>query len=108
LSGLYLSDDKSKPRKWKFPKGTTLAAGEHLIVWTDEGGKTAPGLHANFKLSKSGEVVMLLDRDDRGNSLIDSVEFGEQRADIAFGRYPNGRGKWQLLPPTPGKANVAE
>jgi hypothetical protein len=108
LSGLYLTDDKSKPRKWKFPKGTKLAAAEHLIVWADEGGKSAAGLHANFKLSKSGETVLLLDQDDRGNTLIDTVEFGEQRADIAFGRYPDGRGKWQLLPPTPGRANVAE
>jgi hypothetical protein len=51
--------------------------------------------------------VLLLDRDDRGNSVIDSLEFAEQRTDIAFGRYPDARGNWQLLPPTPGTANVA-
>jgi hypothetical protein len=108
LSGLHLTDDKSKPRKWTFPEGTKLAAGEHLIVWADEQGKEKSGLHANFKLSKSGEVVLLLDRDDRGNVLIDSLEFSEQRSDISYGRYPDGRGKWQVLPPTPGKANVVE
>jgi hypothetical protein len=105
LSGLYLSDDKSKPRKWAFPKGTTLAAGGHLIVWADEGSKSAPGLHANFKLAKGGEVVLLIGQDD---TLIDSLEFGEQRADVAFGRYPNGVGRLQLLPPTPGAPNVAK
>jgi hypothetical protein len=102
LTGMYLSDDKSKPRKWAFPKGTTLAPGAFLIVWADEGGKSQPGLHANFKLAKEGETVLLIDRND---TLIDSLEFGEQRNDVAYGRYPSGQGKWQLMPPTPGGPN---
>jgi hypothetical protein len=104
LSGMHLSDDKSKPRKWTFPKGTTLAPGAFLIVWADEGGKSQPGVHANFKLAKGGETLLLIDRDD---TLIDSLEFGEQKTDIAFGRYPSGQGKWQLVPPTPGGPNKA-
>ncbi|HJS07649.1 MAG TPA: lamin tail domain-containing protein, partial [Pirellulales bacterium] len=104
LTGMYLSDDKSKPRKWKFPKGTTLAAGAYLIIWADEGGKSQSGLHANFKLAKEGEALLLIDRDD---TLIDSLEFGEQKADVAYGRYPSGQGKWQLVPPTPGGPNQA-
>jgi spore coat protein CotH len=107
LSGLHLTTSKDKPRKWKFPSGTKLAPGERLIVWADSDSKAKPGLHANFKLAKSGEAVYLTDRNERGNAILDGVEFGEQRADVAWGRFPEGAGKWQLLPPTPGAPNVA-
>jgi len=108
LSGMYLSDRKENPRKWRFPKGTTLAPGAHLIVWMDEQGKAQPGLHANFKMSKSGETVLLVDTDERGNALLDSVVFGEQKADVALGRFPDGKGAFKALPPTPGKSNKEE
>jgi hypothetical protein len=108
LSGMYLSDDKAKLRKWKFPSGTKLAPGGYLIIWADEDGKAKPDLHANFKLSKTGEGVWLSDSDDRGGAALDSVEFSSQRADVAFGRYPDAKGKWQPLPPTPGKPNAAK
>jgi hypothetical protein len=108
LSGMYLTDDKQKPQKWKFPSGTKLAPGNYLIVWADEGGKRAPDLHANFKLSKTGEGVWLIDSDARGNAIVDTVEFSSQRADVAFGRYPDATGQWQPLPPTPGKPNLAK
>jgi hypothetical protein len=39
--------------------GNSDATGGFVIVWADEDGKAAPGLHANFKLSESGELVML-------------------------------------------------
>jgi hypothetical protein len=35
-------------------------------VWTDGKAEAKPGLHANFKLSKAGERVLLIDRDARG------------------------------------------
>ena len=98
-------DRKDNPRKWRFPKGTSLAPGAYLIVWMDEDGKAQLGLHANFKMSKSGETVLLLDTDERGNALLDSVSFGEQKADVALGRFPNGKGAFRELPPTPGKEN---
>jgi hypothetical protein len=106
LSGMYLSDKKDNPRKWKFPADVKLRAGEHLIVWADEGGKDAEGLHANFKLSKNGENIWLIDTDARNNEVLDKVEFTSQRQDVAFGRFPDGKGEWRPLPPTPGKANV--
>ena len=105
LSGMYLSDRKDNPRKWRFPKGATLAPGAYLIVWCDDDGKAKSGLHANFKMSKSGETVLLLDADERGNALLDSVTFGEQQADVAWGRLPDGKGAFRPLPATPGKEN---
>lgn len=105
LSGMYLSDKKDNPRKWRFPDGTTLAPGARLIVWADEDGKAEPGLHANFKLSKSGETVLLVDKDERGNALLDSVTFGKQADDAALGRSPDGNGDFKALSPTPRESN---
>ena len=32
LSGYHLSDKQTNPTKWAFPAGTTIAAGDHLLV----------------------------------------------------------------------------
>lgn len=107
LSGMYLSDNENNLRKWAFSAGTTLAPGSFLVIWADEDGNDAPGLHANFKLSASGESVMLVDTDKRGNVILDSVTFGTQNTDVSYGRYPDGAGVFKLLPlPTPGLLNA--
>lgn len=108
LTGMYLSDKEDNLTKWQFPEGTEIPANGYLIVWLDENGEDAPnGLHANFKLSKNGETVMLVDTDARGNKVLDSVTFGEQETDIAFGRLPNGTGEFQVVESTPGAENMA-
>ncbi len=105
LSGMYLSDSQKNPRKWKFPDGTQIAPGGYLIVWADEDGKARSGLHANFKLSKNGETVMLIDTDQQGNQVLDQIEFGVQQKDTAIGRLPNGTGDFKPLGLTPGMQN---
>ena len=104
---MYLSDKEDTPLKWKIPQGTTLAPGAYLTIWADEDGNDTPGLHANFKFSADGESVMLVDTDELGNALLDSVVFGKQEADVSFGRFPNGTGQFQLLSkPTPNGDNL--
>lgn len=105
LSGMYLTDKIDNPRKWTFPANTTIPPRGYLIVWLDEDGKATEGLHANFKLSRNGETVMLVDTDDRGNQVIDTVTFEEQKKDTAIGRYPNAIGAFQVVAMTPGKQN---
>ena len=105
LSGMYLSDNKDNPRKWAFHENTTISPKGYLIVWADEDGKAQLGLHANFKLSKNGEVVMLIDKDERGNKVLDSIKFGKQEKNSAYGRLPNGIGDFRQLTMTPGKSN---
>ena len=108
LTGMYLSDKEDEPTKWQFPENTEIPANGYLIVWLDENGEDAPdGLHANFKLSKNGETIMLVDTDTRGNTVLDSVTFGEQETDVAFGRWPNGTGEFQVVESTPGAENMA-
>ena len=101
LSGIYLSDDKDNLRKWKFPIGTTLKPNEYLIILADEKKDADGKLHANFKLSSKGETVYL----SNSKQVLDSIEFGKQRTNVAFGRYPNGSQKLQGMVATPGKAN---
>lgn len=105
LSGMYLSDNQNNPRKWQFPDDTQIAPGGYLIVWADEDGNAEPGLHANFKLSKNGEMVMLIDIDQRGNQILDVIQFRGQQEDVALGRVPNGTGDFTPLGGTPGKRN---
>lgn len=107
LSGTYLTDKESDPKQWMFPEGTTLAPGEYLVVWADKDVSDETGFHANFKLSKEGETIQLIDTDANGNKLIDLVIFGKQKTDVSFGRYPDGADSWLVLfDPTPGSTNL--
>ena len=105
LSGMYLSDNQNNPRKWQFPDDTQITPGGYLIVWADEDGNAESGLHANFKLSRNGETVMLVDTDQRGNQVLDVIKFQAQGEDIALGRVPNGIGDFKSLEGTPGTQN---
>ena len=105
LTGMYLTDKIDNPRKWEFPKNTTIPPRGYLIVWLDEDGKANKGLHANFKLSANGETVMLVDTDTRGNQVIDTITFGQQQKDTAIGRLPNATGTFQTVQMTPGTQN---
>jgi hypothetical protein len=105
VSGGYLSDDPENPRKWRIPEGTLIPANGYLLVWADEDGQDSPGLHANFRLSADGEQIFLLDRDENNNALLDSVSFGPQEMDQSYGRSPADPTQFQVLQPTPGRAN---
>lgn len=101
LQGLSLTDDPAKPSKWDFPPGTMLPANGYLIVWMDEDSSQGP-LHANFKLRKAGEFLML----SNGAGIVyDSLSFGAQNTDISFGRFPNGTGAFTFMPTTFAAAN---
>lgn len=101
LFGLYLTDKPDNPDKWEFPEGTFIPASGFLIVWADEDSSQGP-LHANFKLSATGEFVML----SNGAGVVhDSISFGQQQSDISFGRFPNGTGGFTTMPTTFGKVN---
>ncbi len=106
LTGMYLTDKIDNLKKWAFPENTTIPAHGYLLVWLDEDGKAESGLHANFKLSREGETVILVDTDTRGNQVLDQVAFQKQEKDIALGRWPNGSGPLKPLQTTPGKENV--
>ncbi len=94
LVNMFLSDQTDDPYKWSFPD-TTIKANDFIIIWADN--NMQQGLHSNFKLSKSGETLILSNSDKSG---IDNTSFGQQSEDISYGRYPNGTGNFQLMPAT--------
>lgn len=100
LHGMYLTDDKKDLRKWEFPAdGSTIAAGEFLIVWAD-GSDNGAGNFASFKLSQSGETVWLVGRNEDGNEIVDSVKYDKQTKDQAYARTEGGR--FEIQPATFG------
>ena len=88
LSNAYLSDKEDNVLKFQFPEGTIIDGNGYLIVWADEDGDQQ-GIHANFKLSRNGEAIVLSNADE---SRIDGVVFGEQQLNVSLSRVPNGTG----------------
>ncbi|HBF23456.1 MAG TPA: hypothetical protein DDW23_06545 [Planctomycetes bacterium] len=103
LGGLYLSDNAANLTKWEIPAGSTVESGEVLLIWADEDGSQGP-LHANFKLSGSGESIYLTAPD--GVTVLDAVQYGEQVDDISTGRMLDGQSAWVTFSsPTPTSRN---
>jgi hypothetical protein len=105
LTGMYLSDNPSNPKKFKFTSAATVPPGGHVVIWCDEELGEGP-YHANIKLSKSGESVILTHTDAAGNLTLDSVDFGPQLTDVTWARIPEAGPFLSLFPPTPGAANT--
>lgn len=62
IGGWYLTDDLQDLTKWQFPVGTTIDAGQHLVVFASDKDRRDPAgeLHTNFRLSASGEDLALV------------------------------------------------
>lgn len=82
VGGMYLSDSTDR-RQWKIPDNTLIEAKSTLRIWTDGEPEEGP-LHANFRLNRSGERVMLFSSDDEGNVLLDAVVFPRQQTDTVY------------------------
>jgi hypothetical protein len=104
LSGMALSDDLLEPRKFVFPAGTTLGAGQYLLLLADEADTGYSELFVEFSLNARGEGVYLFESLANGGALVDEVVFGRQLTDLSIGRIDRDA-VWQLNQPTPGHAN---
>ena len=62
-------------------------------------------LHSNFKISSSGETILLTSQD---SILVDSIHTGALQPDISIGRINNGENYGLFLEPTPGTMNGEE
>lgn len=106
LTDLSLTDDPARPRRWVFPAGTTMAAGQRLVIRSD-GSSPASATNTGFGLKSEGGAVFLYDTPARGGGLLDSIHYGLQTADFSLGRVPDGEGVWSLTLPTPAGENLA-
>ncbi len=92
LDNLYLTDDFTKKDKWQFPAGLTIPAKGRLIVWLDEDGKALEGVHTSFKLSASGEQIMLAKAD---GTILDTLTYTSINDDYSMERCPDGTGAFK-------------
>ncbi|MHC4660013.1 MAG: chitobiase/beta-hexosaminidase C-terminal domain-containing protein, partial [Planctomycetota bacterium] len=108
IGGMWLVDRQDN--WWQVPTDrpaeTNIAPGGYLLIWADNDVCDVPGLHAGFKLSKDeGDEINLYAPD--GNTLIDSISFGEQVSDISYGRYPDASYNLRFFgTPTPRWENI--
>ena len=107
LGGYYLSDDLTDPTKMfqissEYPDSVTIAAGGYLLFFANSDPDWSV-LNLNFKLSGGGEAIGFWSPDQ---VFVDSLTYGEQVADISYGRYEDGTNNWyQMANYTPGSAN---
>ncbi len=101
LSGYFLTDKADDIEKWTFPVGTVIKAKGYLVIWADEDQEQG-SLHCNFKLSASGEEILLLDKQ---KVILDNVTFGQQVTNKSAARIPNGTGNFVIGDHTFGKNN---
>ena len=116
-----LTDDPTRPFKWRFPVGTILEPGGFLLVWAD-GENAFPGqrvqrdyspydsvflkhLHVGFQLSGAGETVALF---SPNGELLDQIDYSTQMTDVSAGRTSPEKSDWAwFAEPTPGRANTS-
>ena len=103
LTGKYLTDKKDNLVKWQFGENIKIEPKSYLLVWCDEDGSQGD-LHANFKLSSSGEFTAIVDTD--GVTIIDSVTIPTIPENESFAR-DNNSGEWYITnSTTPGASNI--
>lgn len=107
LAGAFISDNPDKPHKYMISApegvGTSVAPHGRLLIWAD---KLEPvsQLHASFKLSASGETVVLTAADDSWST---SFYYTAHTSKQSEGRYPDGGALTYVMNrPTIGAANT--
>jgi len=97
LAGMYVSDDPADPFKYKIPgtniTKTTILPNNYKVFWADEQGAQGV-LHANFRLTATGESVGLYYIDGRK---IDEKTFPSVPENKTYGRTTNGGATWNVL-----------
>jgi hypothetical protein len=105
LHGLSVCEGLGDQDRFDFPPDIFLHPGEALVLFADDQPSAGPW-HAPFVLGREGGQVMITGRTPHGaRTLVDSVRYGPQRADIAYARLGCG-GLWRATTPTPGGQNI--
>ena len=105
LSNWGLSDRLERGRRWQFPQGTTIGAGEYKVIMCDRltDKNTVQELHTSFKIGKlKKETITLTDPTGR---VLDKMILPEMRTDVTYGRTLGIAGLFYYDTPTPFKQN---
>ncbi len=86
LLGWYLTDDASEPTQWQFPE-VSVPSESAILVYASGKDRSVAGseLHTNFKLSKDGGYLALLQPDGITVSHAYHPEYPIQLADVSYG-----------------------
>jgi hypothetical protein len=98
ISGWFLTDDASAPKKYRFPNGTTIPANGYLMLFANSDFNVTPGASNSFGFSDAGEHVYLLSGDATTNltGYSHGFVFGASEVATSFGRYVNSVGEEQF------------
>ena len=110
IGGLFITNALGNVDEYfQIPSGndsTIIDPGGFLLLWADEESEQGV-LHVGIELgSGDGEQVGLYLADF--TTVVDTLTYIEQTADVAFGNYPDGSGYWLYMNPTPGESNTNE
>ncbi|MSU36005.1 MAG: hypothetical protein EXS36_13055 [Pedosphaera sp.] len=108
LAGWSLTDDAANLGKWRFPE-VELPGASYLVVFASAKNKTiaAGRLHTNFKLSKEGSYLALIDPTGKVVSEF-APRYPKQTVNVAYGRVPGTTNQFGYLSPsTPGAVNAS-
>ncbi|MGB6035660.1 MAG: CotH kinase family protein, partial [Cryomorphaceae bacterium] len=107
LSGYYLSDEELEPMKWEIPAGTTINAGDYLLIYASDRNESVGGnLHTSFKITQAKQEGAVLS--DPSGAILDSylLTIANQR-EHSRGRLTDGADDWGVFTsPTPGAPNT--
>ncbi|MCX6132901.1 MAG: CotH kinase family protein [Ignavibacteriales bacterium] len=104
LTGYFLTDDSLQLRKWVFGN-SSIQPGGYLLVYASDKNRQAPVPHTNFKISASGESILL---SNPNGVIIDRIDIPVSVADISYGRTSDGSLPWIFQTPTPGSQNTGK
>jgi len=103
LANYCISDNVNKLTKWCFPD-TTIRPGEFMLVFASgkDRAKSGSELHTNFKISASGENLLL----SKNGLLIQHIDVIELETNTSYGSYPDGTlNYFVFLQPSPDLPN---
>lgn len=107
LGGYYISDNASIPTKFQVSSGLDspkIPAHGFIIMWASN--QTGRGsTHTGFALSTGGEDLVIY---SPAQEFIDGISFGQQTANVSFGRQQDGGNSWVYFSTTtPGSTNAS-
>jgi len=105
LKNICLSDDESKPMKWKFPDDAVIPAKGYYLVFCSKKNKVEESTHfphTNFGINNEEETLVL---SIITGELIDRVTVSGMERDMSYGRDPETLA-WRVYTlATPGAPN---
>jgi hypothetical protein len=104
LAGYFLTDDSLQVRKWVFGN-SSVQPGGYLLIYASDKNRQTPVPHTNFKISASGESILL---SNPAGVVVDRIDIPVSMADISYGRTSDGSLPWIFQSPTPGSQNTGK